>query len=78
MIKGIRISENLVKHYSNSGMYIKQVETGVEYAEAIDIIPCECSVEIGIEFGEDEDTIPCNYKYKETEKPIFEQEITEV
>lgn len=31
---------NLCKHYSDSGKYIIQVETGVEYAEAIDISPC--------------------------------------
>lgn len=30
----------LCKHYSDSNKYIIQVETGVEYAEAIDINPC--------------------------------------
>ena len=28
---------NLYKSYSDAGFYIKQVETGVEYAEAIDV-----------------------------------------
>ena len=30
----------LVKHYSDKGMLILQVETGVKYGEAIDIVPC--------------------------------------
>ena len=28
---------NLYRTYSNTGFYIKQVETGAEYAEAIDV-----------------------------------------
>jgi hypothetical protein len=28
---------NLYRNYSDAGFYIKQVETGVEYAEAIDV-----------------------------------------
>lgn len=31
----------LVKHYSDSGKYIRQVETGREYDEAIDVYPCK-------------------------------------
>lgn len=36
---------NLVRHYSDAGMYIRQKETGVEYAEAIDTIPCKYTYE---------------------------------
>ena len=36
---------NLIKHYAEdeNGVryYIKQVETGVEYSEAIDVFPCK-------------------------------------
>ena len=28
---------NLYKTYSDAGFYIKQVETGIEYSEAIDV-----------------------------------------
>lgn len=28
-----------IKTYSDSGYYIKQVETGIEYSEAIDVVP---------------------------------------
>lgn len=31
---------NLVRHYSDSGMMIKQVETGNLYSEAVDVVPC--------------------------------------
>ena len=34
------IDEALVKHYSDAGMLILQVETGTLYNEAIDIVPC--------------------------------------
>lgn len=31
---------DLIKHFSATGMYILQVETGIEYAEAVDVVPC--------------------------------------
>lgn len=35
---------NLIKHYAEdengNKYYIKQVETGIEYSEAIDVYPC--------------------------------------
>ena len=30
----------LVKHYSDEGYLLLQVETGVKYLEPIDIVPC--------------------------------------
>ena len=45
MVKEIKVNENLVKHYSDNDMYIKQVETGIEYAEAIDVLPCKYTYE---------------------------------
>lgn len=30
-----------VRHYSDANKYIKQVETGAEYSEAVDVIPCQ-------------------------------------
>lgn len=35
-----KINKFYVKHYSDKGMYIKQLQTGIEYAEAVDVIPC--------------------------------------
>lgn len=37
--------DNLVKHYSDEGKLILQVETGVKYAEAIDVYPCRYTYE---------------------------------
>ena len=36
---------NLIRHYSDEGMYIRQKETGAEYEEAIDVIPCKYTYE---------------------------------
>ncbi len=30
----------LIRHYSDNGMKLLQVETGIVYDEAIDIVPC--------------------------------------
>ena len=37
--------EKLIRHYSDSGMKLLQVETGTMYDEAIDIVPCEFTYE---------------------------------
>lgn len=43
-LKTIYLENNLIKHYAEDSQgnkyYIKQVETGIEYEEAIDVIPC--------------------------------------
>ena len=39
------LNERLVKHYSDKGMKLKQVETGLVYDEAIDLIPCKYTYE---------------------------------
>ena len=30
----------LIKHYSDAGMMMLQNETGIKYAEAVDVVPC--------------------------------------
>ena len=45
MIVEEKFSENLVRHYSDKGVRIKQVETGLVYDEAIDLIPCKYNYE---------------------------------
>lgn len=39
------LSEQFVRHYSDRGMRLKQVETGVIYDEAIDLAPCRYTYE---------------------------------
>lgn len=45
MIVEEKLNEQLVRHYSDKGMKLKQVETGIVYDEAIDIIPCKFTYE---------------------------------
>ena len=40
MIVEEKLNEQLVRHYSDKGVKLKQVETGLVYDEAIDMIPC--------------------------------------
>lgn len=40
MIVEQKINDTLVRHYSDSGMMIRQVETGVLYSDAVDVAPC--------------------------------------
>jgi hypothetical protein len=35
----------LIRHYSDIGMKLLQVETGIVYDEAIDIVPCQYTYE---------------------------------
>ena len=62
----IKRSDNviLVKTYSTENKYIRQVETGLEYIEAIDIGDL-----VGSEYK------PSKYTYEEIDKPIEEEEI---
>ena len=35
----------LIRHYSDSGMMLLQVETGIQYEEAVDVVPCPYTYE---------------------------------
>lgn len=35
----------LIKHYSDAGFMLLQVETGVKYADPIDLVPCRYTYE---------------------------------
>ncbi|MBO7304148.1 MAG: hypothetical protein J6V09_02905 [Clostridia bacterium] len=37
--------KELVRHESDSGKMIRQIETGREYASAVDVIPCKYTYE---------------------------------
>lgn len=41
MIVETIISDRLVKHESDQGVMIKQVETDILYSNAVDVIPCQ-------------------------------------
>lgn len=40
MIVSKNINDALVRHYSDAGMMIQQVETGNLYSDAVDVVPC--------------------------------------
>ena len=35
----------LIRHFSDEGKMIRQVETGTIYSEAVDVVPCEFTYE---------------------------------
>lgn len=45
MIKEEMLTPQIIRHYSDAGMRIRQVETGNIYDDAADIIPCRYTYE---------------------------------
>lgn len=45
MIKEEMLTPQIIRHYSDAGMKIRQVETGNIYDDAADIIPCRYTYE---------------------------------
>ena len=35
----------LIKHYSDAGFMLLQVETGIKYSEPVDVVPCRYTYE---------------------------------
>ena len=35
----------LIKHYSDKGVMLLQVETGVKYSDPVDVVPCRYTYE---------------------------------
>ena len=50
-------NETLIKHYSDAGLLIMQVETGAKYGEAIDVVPCRYTYIETDELCEEEDEV---------------------
>lgn len=45
----------LIKHYSDAGFMLLQVETGVKYSDPVDVVPCRYTYEETNEKIEDDD-----------------------
>lgn len=45
MIVSEKLNERLIRHKSDNNKVILQVETGLEYVEAVDVIPCRFTYE---------------------------------
>lgn len=41
----VEILENRERRYSDQGVYIRQLETGALYEDAVDVIPCKYTYE---------------------------------
>ena len=50
-----RIEGNLITHYSDIGKKLLQVETGIIYDEATDLIPCRYTYEEADEYIEQDE-----------------------
>ena len=57
MIVEEAFAENLVRHFSDVGYKIRQIETDAIYDEAIDVIPCRYTYEETDERVDDDSTI---------------------
>ena len=40
-----QVSQTCVRHYSDQGLKIRQIETGTLYDDAVDVIPCRYTYE---------------------------------
>lgn len=47
----------LIKHYSDKGVMLLQVETGMMYADPVDVVPCRYTYEETEEFVEGDNEI---------------------
>lgn len=45
MIQTEMVTPKRIRHYSDEGMMIRQVETGIIYQDAVDKIPCRYTYE---------------------------------
>lgn len=47
----------LIKHYSDAGYMLLQVETGIKYADPVDVVPCRYTYEETNELIEAEEVV---------------------
>lgn len=45
MIRTENTDDGRIRHYSDAGYYLLQVETGIVYEDAVDIVPCPYTYE---------------------------------
>lgn len=56
MIKTELLNDSkLIRHYSDKGVLLLQIETGVKYADPVDVVPCRYTYEETDELIEDND-----------------------
>lgn len=53
MLRAENLTDEYIRHYSDAGKKLRQLETGVLYDEAVDVVPCRFTYEetdIDVEF----------------------------
>lgn len=45
MLRVENLTDEFIRHYSDEGKKIRQLETGVLYDEAVDVVPCRFTYE---------------------------------
>lgn len=74
MIQSETISNDLIRHYSDAGLRIEQIETGRVYDDAVDTVPCEYTYREtteGIEAGDDTEELQARLEDAETAVKIL-------
>ena len=39
------MAENVIRHYSDAGVKLRQIETGMIFPDAVDVVPCAFTYE---------------------------------
>ena len=65
MIREEMMDGGFVRHYSDAGLYIRQIETGCVYDDAIDVVPCRFS------YDETDEKIPVEEPETNEEVPVI-------
>lgn len=65
----------LIKHYSDSGFMLLQVETGLKYSDPVDVVPCAYTYEETDELISDGETIGENEDISELEEKAYAYDI---
>lgn len=50
-------NDTLIRHYSDKGVMLLQVETGIKYSDPVDAIPCRYTYEETDEFIESDEAV---------------------
>lgn len=59
----------LIRHYSDTGMLLLQNETGIKYADAIDVVPCQYT------YTETEEPVEVEYEETAQEEVVVDEEV---
>jgi hypothetical protein len=62
----------LIKHYSDKGVMLLQVETGAKYADPVDVVPCRYTYEETDEVAEEIEANPDEATIRDYQEALAE------